>query len=51
MNERSDTELLQKRHFDSIAERCAQHYGDAWSQAWREYFTDSRHEPCAERRE
>ena len=31
-------EALQKGHYDSIAEKYATHYGDAWSHRYRDRF-------------
>ena len=36
-----DTEKLQKQHFDSIASEYAKHYGDVWSQAYREKYINA----------
>lgn len=33
-----DVERLQREHYDRIAHRYAQHYGDAWSQRYRDRF-------------
>jgi SAM-dependent methyltransferase len=36
-----DTEELQKRHYDRIAAEYAAHYGDAWSERYREAFMNA----------
>lgn len=38
MDKYSDTENLQKQHFDTIAAKYAAHYGDAWSLRYRRRF-------------